>query len=158
MKKILILFSLMTFSNIIFSQEYTGIITKVIDGDTVHMSSDNQLIKVRLRYIDAPEIGQAYGIKAKDFLKNLVLNQTVTVSSSYNDRYGRMIGDIYIYNTRENIYVNAKMIKSGNAWVYKTYRNNKYLINLEQIAKDLKNGIWLDDNPLEPWIHRQIIK
>ena len=50
------------------------------------------------------------------------------------------------------------MIKSGNAWVYKTYRNNKYLINLEQIAKDLKNGIWLDDNPLEPWIHRQIIK
>ena len=83
------------------------------------------------------------------------MNKSVLVSTEYNDRYGRQLADIYILNEKESIYINAKMIKSGNAWVYKKYRTNNYLINLENHAKINKKGIWESSNPVEPWIYRK---
>ena len=47
------------------------------------------------------------------------------------------------------------MIKSGNAWVYKIYRNNQYLNNLENYAKANKKGLWNQDEILEPWKYRK---
>jgi endonuclease YncB( thermonuclease family) len=47
------------------------------------------------------------------------------------------------------------MIKSGMAWVYKTYRNNQYLNNLENYAKTNKKGLWNQDEILEPWNYRK---
>ena len=48
-----------------------------------------------------------------------------------------------------------KMLKSGNAWVYKSYRNNIYLKNLENHARIKKLGIWSETEPIEPWIFRR---
>jgi endonuclease YncB( thermonuclease family) len=47
------------------------------------------------------------------------------------------------------------MIKSGNAWVYKTYTNNPYLKNLEDYAKMKKKGLWNEQKIIEPWIFRR---
>ena len=46
------------------------------------------------------------------------------------------------------------MIKSGNAWVYKIYRNNEYLINLENFARSNNKGLWSQKDILEPWKYR----
>ena len=153
--QLVVFFIITLLSTDIFSDEYEAIVLKVIDGDTIYIKSDNGRKKVRLRYIDAPEIKQPYGDMARIFLVNELDDKRITVNSDYKDRYGRDIGDIYVYNKNEAIYINAKLIKSGNAWVYKTYRENTYLMNLENIAKDNKLGLWKDKSPIKPWEYRK---
>ena len=142
-------------SSNVYSAEYYGVVTRVIDGDSIVVKHDDTLNKIRLRYIDAPESMQIYGKQAKKFLSNLLADKSVLVSTEYSDRYGRQLADIYIHNEKESIYINAKMIKSGNAWVYKKYRTNNYLINLENHAKINKKGIWKSSNPVQPWVYRK---
>ena len=153
--QLVVFFIITLLSTDIFSDEYEAIVLKVIDGDTIYIKSDQGRKKVRLRYIDAPEIKQPYGDMARIFLVNELDDKRITVNSDYKDRYGRDIGDIYVYNKNEAIYINAKLIKSGNAWVYKTYRENTYLMNLENIAKDNKLGLWKDKSPIKPWEYRK---
>lgn len=145
-------------SNNVKSDEYNGVVTRVIDGDSIIVKENGNLNKIRLRYIDAPELSQGYGKESKKFLQNQLLDKSVLVYTEYNDRYGRQLADIYIHNEIESIYINAKMIKSGNAWVYKTYRSNSYLINLENHAKMNNKGVWSSQEPLEPWIYRKNMK
>ena len=38
---------------------------KVTDGDTVKGKYENELIRIRLAEIDAPELKQAFGVKSK---------------------------------------------------------------------------------------------
>ncbi len=152
---LLVFFIITLFPIDTFSVEYKAIVLKVIDGDTIYIKSDSGRKKVRLRHIDAPEIRQPYGEEARMFLDNELNDKRIIVNSDYKDRYGRDIGDIFIYNENESIYINAKLIKSGNAWVYKTYRKNMYLMNLENFAKDNKLGLWRDKSPIKPWEFRK---
>tara|TARA_Y100000992_G_scaffold126201_1_gene82827 strand:- start:688 stop:1167 length:480 start_codon:yes stop_codon:yes gene_type:complete len=147
-------FMLVISVNKVYSSEYLGTVTRVIDGDSVIVKGNDTLNKIRLRYIDAPELSQSYGMQSKKFLQNQLLDKLVLVYTEYNDRFGRQLADIYIHNDKESIYINAKMIKSGNAWVYKKYRSNSYLINLENHAKINNIGIWSMPEPLEPWVYR----
>ena len=151
----LLVFVIILFPVNIFSAEYEAIVLKVIDGDTIYIKSDSGRKKVRLRHIDAPEIRQQYGKEAKKFLDNELDDKRIIVNSDYKDRYGRDIGDIFVYNKNQAIYINAKLIKSGNAWVYKSYRKNPYLMNLENFAKNNKLGLWKGNSPIKPWEFRK---
>ena len=142
------------FIDVSFADQYTAKVIRVIDGDTIWVKSDNKHIKIRLSYIDAPELKQIYGIRSRDFLINLILNKNVQINTNKKDRYNRHLGEVYILNEKESIFVNAKMIKSGNAWVYRIYRNNEYLLNLENHARINKKGLWNEENILEPWEYR----
>ena len=143
------------FIDVTFADQYTAKVIRVIDGDTIWVKSDNKHIKIRLSYIDAPELKQIYGIRSRDFLINLVLEKNVQINTSKKDRYNRHLGEVYVHNEKESIFVNAKMIKSGNAWVYKIYRNNEYLINLENFARSNNKGLWSQKDILEPWKYRE---
>ena len=146
------------FSQDVSSEDYMGVVTRIIDGDSLIVQHDDSSNKLRLRYIDAPEKSQDYGNESKKFLESLVLHKYILVSTEYNDRYGRQLADIYIHNDKESIYINAKMIKSGNAWVYRTYRSNTYLMNLENHARINKKGLWISRNPIEPYLFRKKYK
>ena len=143
------------------TSEFNGIVSKVSDGDTIYVLHHNKPIKIRLSHIDAPERKQAYGIKSQKFLENMVLNKSVTVACKMKDGkwdkgfYGRPICNIFLYEANSPTYINAKMIKSGNAWVYKHERNNDYLINLEKDAKGNRRGLWHISSPIEPWVYRK---
>ena len=151
----LIILSLVLLSpHYVLSEEYEAVVLKVIDGDTIYIKSDNGRKKVRLRHIDAPEIRQSYGKEAKIFLDKQIDGKKIIVNSDYKDRYGRDIGDIFVYNNDEAIYINAKLIKSGHAWVYKSYRKNTYLMNLENFARENMLGLWKDKSAIEPWEFR----
>ena len=159
MKYLLIAISIFSlFIPDISASEYEGLVVKVTDGDSVKIKAGETTSAIRLLYIDAPEKKQDYGIKSKNFLENLLLNKKVLVVTDKDDRYGRQLADIYLYNNNEAIYVNAKMIKSGNAWVYRKYRSNGYLINLENHAKINNKGLWGYKNPIEPCIFRKKCK
>lgn len=151
-----LIFLLFIIVNPVFAEQYTANVIKVIDGDTIWVKKDNKHIKIRLSYIDAPELKQNFGIRSRDFLSTLILNKNVEVNTNKKDRYNRHLGEIYIHSAKESIFVNAKMIKSGNAWIYKTYKKNPYLNNLENYARVNKKGLWNEEKIIEPWKFRRI--
>ena len=146
------------------ANEFNGIVSKVSDGDTIHVVYENKTIKIRLSHIDAPERKQAHGIKSQKFLEDMILNKSITAECKMKDGkwnrgfYGRPICNIFLYETNSPTYVNAKMIKSGNAWVYKRERNNDYLIGLEKDAKENRRGLWSISSPIKPWVYRRLKK
>ena len=61
------------------TSEFNGIVSKVSDGDTIHVLYRNKTIKIRLSHIDAPERKQAYGIKSQKFLEDMVLDKSTYI-------------------------------------------------------------------------------
>tara|TARA_Y100000817_G_scaffold279748_1_gene243311 strand:+ start:266 stop:748 length:483 start_codon:yes stop_codon:yes gene_type:complete len=151
----ILLFPIDTIAEIL---EFQAKVVKVIDGDSMIVQNKEGKFPIRIKYIDAPEIKQRYGKESKAFLQKLIYGKSVFISSPYKDRYNRYLSEVYIYNNDIAIYVNAKLIKSGNAWVYKSYRTNEYLMNLENFAKTNIKGLWSNKKPTKPWVFRKIDK
>ena len=49
-----------------------------------------------------------------------------------------------------------EMIKAGLAWHYKKYNSDTVLSDLEIEAKELKKGLWVNENPMAPWTNRSL--
>ena len=77
-------------------QVVIGKVTKVCDGDTIHVVTDgNVKFKVRLDRIDAPEKDQPYGKESTAYLTSLIRGKTVRVEWQKKDQYGRVLGIVY---------------------------------------------------------------
>ena len=83
---------------------------------------DGQKQSIRLVGIDTPEKsrkkgdpGQPYSQKATKFLAGLVLNQDVSIQDYGKDRYGRVLGVVYVGQTN----VNLELVRNGYAEVYR---------------------------------------
>jgi len=106
-----------------------GRVIKVYDGDTITIasklpydSSPLYRFSVRLNGIDAPEI-KGSGISdeekeaakiARDFVSNLILNKFVKLTNVQNEKYGRVLADIYI----DDIHLNDLLIRERYAVKY----------------------------------------
>lgn len=151
MKKLFLFYFL--FPLFLYCQQIQGKVIKIIDGDTITLLTySNSQIKIRLNAIDAPEKKQPFGTKSKQYLADMIFSKNVTVQTFGNDRYGRIIGDIY-YN---NVNVNYEMVKAGYAWMYRKYSNDINLDSLESAAKEKKLGLWSDKNAIAPWEYRKM--
>ena len=134
-------------------QVQTGMVTKVVDGDTlwVKTSVSAQLLKVRIQGIDAPEICQPGGVHAQEALRQRVLGQSVTVVSGAQDDYGRTIGTVYMQGQD----MGRWLVTQGHAWVY-TYRSKKALYANEFVqAQDARRGVFSSGQAEEPRQFRQ---
>ncbi|ELP5168767.1 thermonuclease family protein [Escherichia coli] len=130
------------------NQEIQGKVIRVLDGDTIEVLQDKKPIRVRLANIDAPEKKQAFGRWSTNQLKALLAGQSVTVSYTQTDRYGRIIGHVFTTNGTE---VSRFMVQSGAAWVYERYNTDKSLPALQREAQEQKRGLWADPKPVPPW-------
>ena len=73
-----------------------GRVVGISDGDTLTLLTQNrQQVKIRLHGIDAPELGQAWGQRAKQALSSLTFRQIVSVQETDQDQYGRIVGIVY---------------------------------------------------------------
>lgn len=134
-------------------EERSGRVVKVIDGDTFDLlSQSRQKIRVRLFGIDAPERGQAFNIKAKEYTASLIAGKDVKLVVNRKDQYGRIVADVYL---ADGTHVNAQIVKAGFAWHYKTYSDDATLARLETVARKEKRGLWQDAHPQPPWEYRK---
>ena len=132
--------------------DFPAKVIHVADGDTITVLNDqHEEIKIRLNGIDCPEKAQSYGNKAKQFTKDLVHGEMVTIKADETDRYGRTIGDVILEDSRN---LNQELVKAGLAWWYFKYSDDEQLGMLEAKAKMAKVGLWADKNPIPPWIFR----
>ena len=129
-----------------------GKVIKVSDGDTIRLlTSDKQQHRIRLANIDAPESKQAYGNKSRENLANYIAKQYVTVDYNEKDKYGRIVGVVYLQNKN----INLLQVQDGYAWYYKHFSNENKYQKAEEEARKSKKGIWKDKNPIEPWNFRR---
>jgi micrococcal nuclease len=153
--QILVLLYFVLLPLIATAQEYIGRVVGISDGDTITILDDRkQQIKVRLAEIDTPESAQPYGTRAKQELSGLVFGKTVIVKVQDTDRYGRKVGRVY----KDDVDVNAEMIRCGAAWVYRKYARDQRLYNLEKQARQNKKGLWSlpEAERIPPWEWRKI--
>ncbi len=107
----------------------TGVVMHIYDGDTVSVLIDKIIERVRLLGIDAPELRDAQGVaqcyskKAKEELKNLILNKNVRLTTDTQaknrDAYGRLLRYVYLKKEKAEILVNEELIRGGYARVYR---------------------------------------
>jgi endonuclease YncB( thermonuclease family) len=129
-----------------------GRVVGVTDGDTLTLLVEREQVRVRLAQIDAPELDQPYGKKAKAALSALAFGKPARVDVVDIDRYGRTVGEVF----SGGIDVNREMVREGHAWAYTQYSHTTEIIELEGSAREAKKGLWaLPENQREPpWIWR----
>ena len=129
-----------------------GRVVKVADGDTITvLDAANNQHKIRLQGIDAPEKGQAFGKASGRFLSGLVAGREVRVAWTKRDRYGRILGTVFV----DGKDVNLEMLKAGFAWHYKKFDSTPAYAQAESEARAAKRGLWQEKNPIEPEAFRK---
>jgi len=144
----------LAFSPVVFAADLNGRVIGIADGDTFTLlTSDKQQVKIRLAEIDAPESGQPYGNKSKQYLSGLVFGNDVRVAVQTTDRYGRTVGRPYV----GELDVCEEMVRVGAAWVYRQYVVDESLFDVENDARAARRGIWglPESEQVEPWNWRR---
>jgi endonuclease YncB( thermonuclease family) len=95
--------------------QFSGKVVSVLDGDTIDILHNKRAKQIRLNGIDAPEKGQAFGQKAKQFVSEQAFGKEVTVKTFGLDKYGRTIGDVFLPDGRM---LNEELVREGLAWWY----------------------------------------
>ncbi len=140
------------------AEQLLGRVVGVSDGDTLTLLVENhKQYKVRLTGIDAPEKRQPFGTRAKEKLSDLTFQREVRVEWDKTDRYGRVLGKVFVSGRDANL----QMIASGLAWHYKKYANEQSRTDRELYdaaetrARGVRIGLWQDRNPIPPWEFRR---
>jgi endonuclease YncB( thermonuclease family) len=130
----------------------------VTDGDTLKvLIVEKQLLRIRVASIDAPEMGQAFGQRAKQFMSALVFGKDVELRFHTVDRYGRMVTMVFV-DGRD---VGLELIRAGLAWAYEHYlpeaspELQAQYSATETAARVSRLGLWQEGEPVPPWEFRR---
>ena len=122
------------------SDQWSGVVTYVVDGDSVWVRplQGGKPVRVRVKGIDAPEICQTGGETARDALKRRVLGLKVVVEGKSRDDYGRLLARIML----EGDDVGARMVEDGNAWSYRYRGSSGPYAAQQRVAESARRGIF----------------
>jgi micrococcal nuclease len=103
---------------------YGAKVVKVIDGDTIDLDIDlgfhiRITKRIRLSFINAPEMNTDLGKRSKEFLlKSIPQESNVIIKTQLDstDKYGRVLGEIFAPDQISSI--NKLMIDGGFAEYY----------------------------------------
>ena len=134
-------------------------VTAVHDGDSVRATDRHgQRHKIRLAYIDAPELQQAHGMAARDALRRLIDGQQVEVAVLDTDQYGREVAQIRLHGRD----INLAQIEEGHAWHYVSIAKRRQdkadfaaYSRAEAGARSSRFGLWRVQSPQAPWAYRK---
>lgn len=146
----LVAFSCCVLAGLVTAESLMGTVVAITDGDSLRVLVDGDEVVVRLVDVDAPELGQPFGKRAKKSLSDLVFGKRVEVQSVGRDRYGRVLATVRQKGTD----INLSQVERGMAWAYRT--NRKATIRDAQAeAKASRAGLWADPGALSPWEWRR---
>jgi micrococcal nuclease len=124
-----------------------GKVTRVVDGDTIHVRVGKKTEKVRLLGIDAPENGGCYSGQATLQLRRLVLNKTVRLqgdrTQAKRDHFKRLLAYVHLPSGKD---AEVELLRGGFVAVY--VYNNRPFARLaqykaaESFAATARAGAW----------------
>jgi micrococcal nuclease len=105
--------------------ERTAVVTKIVDGDTLHtavdLGCDTTLnMTVRLYGINAPEMSTPEGVVAKQFAADWIAGRAadgflIRTVKDHKEKYGRYLADLL---AADGTSLCQALLDSGNAVVY----------------------------------------
>jgi len=126
----------------------TAEVVRVIDGDTIEVRINNEVVKVRYIGIDTPEPYQeeepeCYSTEASQRNTELVAEQVVTLVSDVEDtdRYGRLLRYVYVGEKM----INQILIEEGYATKLQIPPNTRYASEFQAAEATARNngfGLW----------------
>jgi micrococcal nuclease len=130
-----------------------GLVTNVIDGDTLDVKINNKEERVRLLLVDTPETKhpskpiQPFGPEASEFTKQTLLGKQVRLEKdvSERDRYGRVLVYVWVDGKMHN----ETLIEKGLARVAVFPPDTKYVDEFrekQRQAQEKAIGIWSIEN------------
>jgi endonuclease YncB( thermonuclease family) len=139
------------------------------DGDTVRCwrtvmdeatgITRAEQIRVRLAYIDAPELGsahyaRAWGLSARRYLRRLLaLHEPVRVVIYRHDHYGRLLGELF--RVRDDANCGLPLVLGGYAALWQCPLSREDYPAAQAIAQQRRQGIWSQPGPWQtPWRYR----
>jgi micrococcal nuclease len=127
-------------------------VTKVSDGDTLHVNMDGTDERVRLIGINTPETVdprtevQCFGKEAtaamEDFAEGKLVRLEYDDSQNLRDAYGRLLAYVYL---EDGQMLNRKMIAEGYAYEYTymiPYMYQSEFRDLQNLARSSGRGLW----------------
>jgi len=98
-----------------------GVVTRVVDGDTLRARIEGSTERVRLIGIDAPERGECYYSRATELLRTLAQGTVVRIlddsTQGARDRFGRLLAYIVL---PKGIDAGQALLMRGAAVVFET--------------------------------------
>lgn len=139
--------SLAASATVAFTVPKEGVVTAVIDGDTVVLQTGG---KVRYLGVDSPEIGHdaepadCYGGAAKKTNEKMVLGRRVVLKygQSETDSHGRLLAYVFL---QDGTCVNLELLRSGNAFVYRTSEDFQLPAQFMEVQREAikkRRGLW----------------
>lgn len=134
-------------------------VVEVPSGNLLVVMNTNRSIRVRLKAVAPPDMGQPFNDTARDHLKRLVLDKTVTVEYTHFAE-GYLDAKVLL----DGIDIGSQMLRDGVAWYdhageYELNASDRELYaQCERAARSEKRGIWQDASPVSPWEYRRLQK
>jgi micrococcal nuclease len=88
------------------SSDESILVLEVLDGDTLLLDGK---VRLRLRHVDAPELGFCGSQEAKNLLEELVKGKKIVIQEKILDQKARPLALVYV----DDKLINLEMIKSG---------------------------------------------
>jgi endonuclease YncB( thermonuclease family) len=160
-------------------------VVRVFDGDgfltRIQLGRDREVeASVRFGFIDAPEMDQAGGPEARDFLNHLIAGQWLDLiiltkmdTGGSVDRHGRIVAVPYLQhaqsarNEASSILtklfavlpsaaadfrnIELEMVLNGWAWVLDRYEPEARYFEALKDAQRHRRGIWAREDNIHPW-------
>lgn len=128
-----------------------GTVTRVVDGDTVHVDLDGRDETVRYIGVDTPEsvkpgtAVQCFAEEASARNAALVDGEDVRLRFDVErrDRYGRLLA--YVYRVRDGAFVNERLVREGYArplTIPPNVRHADRFARLAGEAREAERGLW----------------
>jgi micrococcal nuclease len=128
-----------------------GEVTRVVDGDTIHVDLDGTDETVRYIGVDTPESVkpgtpvQCFAKRASERNKQLVGGKDVRLRFDVErrDRYGRLLA--YVYRTDDGTFVNAALVRDGYARPLTVPPNVRFADRFVELAREARKagrGLW----------------
>ena len=164
-------------------EPWQGRVVGVPDGDTIVVRDERgRDVRVRLYGIDAPELHQRGGEKARELLLRMVMDRKVYLVTIDRDGYGRDVAHVRTApfpwvqgpaptqkdddaptgganGTDISSDINGDMLRAGQAWFYGEYCRLPYpclgWYFVADEARETNIGLWKARNPTPPWEWRR---
>ena len=129
-------------------------VVKVVDGDTIDVSINGKVERVRLIGINTPETVdprkpvECFGVEASNKAKSLLTGKKVVLeddaSQGERDKYGRLLRYVFL---EDGTNFNLLMIRDGYAYEYTYNLPYKYQAEFKKAQKEAevnRGGLWGD--------------
>jgi len=112
----------------------TGLVVRVIDGDTIDVDINGETMRVRYIGMNTPERDEPCYRDATEANRRMVEGQTVTLvrDTSNTDRYDRLLRYVYVGNT----FVNRELVAEGYAEAVLYEPDHRYYNDFLQLERE----------------------